>query len=260
MFYRESKMEKKDKLLSIDIERIHREYDDTLGHRKVGLLLNTGKNRVNRVMKKYNLIARKRKKKYHYHGKSNNQSAPNIANDKVFLESLPEMGIIYSDIFEFQLADQTKVRGCFALLKQTRQCLSLVFDYCMKASLVHQTIDNIELIDDRFLIWHDDQGKQYGADSTRKKIIQKGLVQSMSRPGTPTDNPFAERFVSTFKHAVCRKRKYYTFGEFLQQAKHWINFYNNQRPHEGINNLTPNQFASKNDWPIIPEINKLRVY
>jgi len=253
-------MEKKDKLLSLEIEKIHRDHDDTLGHKKIALLLKTGKNRINRVMKKYNLVARKRKKGYHYHGKINTPPAPNIANNETFLEILPDMGIIYSDIFEFQLADQTRVRGCFALLKQTRQCLSLVFDYSMKVTLVHQTIDNIEIIDDRFLLWHDDQGRQYGAHSTREKIIKKGLIQSMSRPGTPTDNPFAERFVSTFKHAVCRKRKYYTFGEFLQQAKSWINFYNNQRPHEGIDNLTPNQFAHENDWPIVAEINKLCVY
>ena len=50
---------------------------------------------------------------------------------------------MFSDIFEIQLADRTKVRGCFALWQRTRHCLSLAFDYQMRADLVVSTIDNV---------------------------------------------------------------------------------------------------------------------
>jgi len=107
------------------------------------------------------------------------------------------------------------VRGCFALLKQTRQILSLIFDYSIKASLVQATIDNISLHDDLY-IWHSDQGKQYGAEATINSVIDHGLIPSMSRAGTPTDNPFAERFVSSFKHAVVRRQQYENLGSLLR--------------------------------------------
>jgi hypothetical protein len=222
-----------------------------------------GKNSVKRVMHKYGLKPRKRTNKYHYHGKTNLPPAPNLANGEDYRDNL-DIGVIYSDIFEFKLADYSKVRGCFALLRQTRQVLSLVFDYAIKDDLVLSAIDNMQVVTtanrEHYLILHSDQGKQYGSKNTRVKIIQKGLIQSMSRPGTPTDNPFAERFVSTFKGAVVRRKSYPTLGEFLSTAQKWINFYNNSRPHEGTNNLPPNVFAKKYDWPVVPKITNLSVH
>src|SRR5690348_12140190 len=62
---------------------------------------------------------------------------------------------------------------------------------------------------------------------------------SMSRAGTPTDNGYAERFVGVFKLAGASRRPYHNLGEFLQAAKAWINFYYLERPHEGLDNLSP---------------------
>jgi len=257
MFYYQSKMAVRDKQVAIRIEQLHEELDDTLGHKKLAPLLGMGKNRVWRVMKKYGLKPRMRKKGYHYHGKSTTLQ-PNLANQEDYKESL-DHGIVFSDIFEFRLADSCVVRGCFALLKQTRQVLSLIFDYSIKASLVQATIKAIDFLPPEAKIWHSDQGKQYGAEKTIEQVVAKGLTPSMSRAGTPTDNPFAERFVSTFKHAVVRRRSYYTLGDFLDTAKQWINFYNDKRPHEGIENLSPNGYALKYDWPIVPTITRLTV-
>ncbi len=264
MFYQINKTDIKDLAIYQKIMKIYEEVDDTLGHKKIGPLLGISKNRAHRIMKKTGVAPRRRKSKYHYSGKTNLPPAPNLANEELHRDSFDE-GIIFSDIFEFKLKDQTKIRGCFALLKQTKQALALVFDYFMNAQLVTSTIDSCTTLDlnsnnEHYLIWHDDQGKQYGAQVTRDKLLEKGLLHSMSRPGTPTDNPYAERFVSTFKHSVVRRQPYYTFGDFLFQAEKWINFYNNQRPHESINNLPPNTFAKIHGWPVVSKISKMTVY
>lgn len=252
-FYYKSKLEIKDKNLANQIEDLHDNKDDTLGHKKLAKILSTGKGRVRRVMKKYGIVARKKKKKYDYPGKTNN-IFPNIAGN------VDEAGrykdILFSDIFEFKLADNTKVRGCFILRKSTRQILSIVFDYSMHASLVVEAIDKskITILDANTLLWHSDQGKQYGAEITVEVLTQFKLTLSMSRAGTPTDNAFAERFVGIFKLAVVEKRKYNTLGDFLKEAEKWINFYNNGRPHEGIDMMTPNKFAEKNNIKTVPLI------
>lgn len=249
-------LEHKDKTLVNLITATHEEDDDTLGHKKLAKLLGVNKKRVLRVMRKYGIKARKRTNKYHYHGKTA-LAQPNLANQEDTRESL-DQGIVFSDIFEFKLTDGSIVRGCFALLKQTRQILSLVFDYSIKASLVQATIDNISWQDDLY-IWHSDQGKQYGAQATINKVIDRGLLPSMSRAGTPTDNPFAERFVSSFKHAVVRRQQYPNLGSLLVVAEKWINFYNQRRPHESLNQLSPNQYAQKYGWKQVPNISQLTV-
>lgn len=255
-FYRPSVLAGKDKALAVEIEKIHEEEDDTLGHKKLAPLLGTGKNRVLRVMKKYGIKARKRSRKYQYAGRTD-IVFENLANDATV--RLHAVGIIFSDIFEFKLADGTRIRGCFALKKEARQILSLIFDYSMRADLVVTTIQRIDVVDPES-IWHTDQGKQYGAGVTIAALLERGFIASMSRAGTPTDNPFAERFVGSFKHAVVRRRKYETLGSFLEAAKQWINFYNNKRPHESLGQIAPNDFAKKNNMRTVPYLTNLSVY
>ncbi len=60
---------KKDKALAVCIEGLH-EQDDTMGHRKLAVLLKAGKNRVKRVMKKYGIQAQRKRKRDVYPGKA----------------------------------------------------------------------------------------------------------------------------------------------------------------------------------------------
>jgi transposase InsO family protein len=265
--YLKRKQAQKDKQVAVAIEAWH-EKDDTMGHRKLGALLHMGKNRVKRVMKKYEIAARRKRKKYVYPGKTSS-TVPNLLRestsqtpqaeqaetqnreDQLALAGLTE--IIFSDIFEVQLADHTKVRGCFALWKQTRHILAIAFENHMRADLVVSTIDLIEHVIPG-TIFHSDQGSQYGAEQTRAALLQKGFIRSMSRAGTPTDNGFAERFVGQFKLSVAERRSYHTLGMFLQAAEDWINFYNHLRPHESLDDLSPDQFAQLNGLPVAEPI------
>ncbi len=75
-------------------------------------------------------------------------------------------------------------------------------------------------------IWPNTIEKRHVKEQTRTALLTKGFVRSMSRAGTPTDNGYAERFVGIFKLAIAERRSYRTRGEFLREAEHWINFYN----------------------------------
>jgi hypothetical protein len=77
--YLQGKQAEKDKQVTVAIELWH-EHDDTLGHRKLAVLLKMGKNRVKRVMKKYGIAARRKKKRYVYPGKASS-IAPNLLRE-----------------------------------------------------------------------------------------------------------------------------------------------------------------------------------
>jgi putative transposase len=247
--YLQGKQAAKDKQVAVAIETWH-EKDDTLGHRKLAVLLKTGKNRVKRVMKKYGLTTRRKRKKYLYPGKAKS-IVPNLLRKAKEQETQEVQEVMFSDIFEVVLADKTKVRGCFALWKRTRHILALAFDYSMRAELVVSTINQIQFSVPR-TIFHSDQGSQYGAEQTRSALCEKGFIRSMSRAGTPTDNGYAERFVGTFKLSVAERRRYQTLGQFLHAAQEWVNFYNQMRPHEGLANCSPDQFALSHGLPSAP--------
>ncbi len=246
--YLQRKRPLKDKRVAVAIEQWH-ELDDTLGHRKLAVLLGMGKNRVNRIMHKYGITARRKKKRYVYPGKTD-QVAPNLVKA---LEQSSPTEVVFSDIFEVRLADGTRVRGCFALWKRTRHILALAFDYRMQAELVVKTIEMVPF-EVPTAIFHSDQGKQYGAAQTRKLLLEKGFVRSMSRAGTPTDNGYAERFVGLFKLAVAERQPYRTLGDFLRAAQQWVNFYNTTRPHESLDYRSPDQFAQEQQLNSVPQI------
>jgi len=77
--YLKRKQAPKDKQVATAIEHWH-EQDDTMGHRKLAALLKMGKNRVKRVMKKYGIEARRRKKRSIYPGKAK-RIVPNLLRD-----------------------------------------------------------------------------------------------------------------------------------------------------------------------------------
>ena len=77
--YLQRKQATKDKQVATAIEKWH-EQDDTMGHRQLAALLKMGKNRVKRVMKKYGIEARRRKKRYIYPGKASS-IVPNLVRD-----------------------------------------------------------------------------------------------------------------------------------------------------------------------------------
>lgn len=243
-----SKQAVKDKQVAVAIEQWH-EKDDILGHRKLAALLHMGKTRVRRVMHTYGIEARSPGKTYVSPGKAR-EIAPNL------IRELPEdrlAAVVFSDIFEIKLADRTKVRGCFTLWKRTRHILGLAFEYHMRAELVSAALQTLAF-EVPEAIFQSDQGKQFGAESTRQFLLEKGFQISMSRAGTPTDKGSAERFVGLFKLAVAKRCRYQTLGEFLRAAQEWVQFSNSLRPHESLNYRSPDQYAQEHGLPTVPSI------
>lgn len=251
-------MDDKDKAVAEKIRKIYEDKDDTLGSIPLAKLLGKSRTTVERVMQKYGIEPRAEKKSYQYPGRAS-ETFENLLRQKHI--DLEDYEIVFSDILQFKLADGSKVYCCFAIRKKTRQILSFVYGYSMPADLVVDTLNRIDLVDlsEAEVIWHTDQGKQYGAGITVGKLLEMGFTASMSRAGTPTDNAIAERFVRTFKHAVVRKYAYETIGQFANEAEKWLNFYNQERPHRSLKLNSPNEFAVKENLDIVSYLTLNRV-
>jgi transposase InsO family protein len=117
----------------------------------------------------------------------------------------------------------------------------------MEAGLVRKSLTRIDLVVDLSnipVIFHSDQGSQYGAETTVDILTELKFERSMSRPGTPTDNGISERFVRTFKDSVVKRYKYSNLEEFQDFATKWLNFYNITRPHFSLKDKSPNEYAT----------------
>ena len=270
-YYYKPRLPEKDRIVAEHIRRIYREDDDTLGAKKLAKQISQegvvdGKpvnhKRIARVMRAQEISSRPKKAKYRYPGKTAEpftNLVRAITKYEIELHPIAERApeVLRSDILEGRLADGSKVYVTFAWRETTAQVLSLVIDWRMKADLVAATLSRIPEQMKSYLkhvIWHSDQGGQYGSDAVIDELVKLNFLASMSRAGTPTDNGHAERMVGEFKHAVLRRMSYQTIGQLLQEAERWINYYNERRPHGRLKYKSPNAYARENGLGEVPLI------
>lgn len=92
---------------------------------------------------------------------------------------------------------------------------------------------------------HSDQGVQYAAKGYTQLLSDYGVDISMSEPGCPTQNAFAERFMRTFKEEHVDYSDYRDFDDARQQIGQWIeDVYMTQRIHSALDYLTPAEFEA----------------
>jgi putative transposase len=272
-YYYKLKLPARDQLIADHIERIHKDDDDTLGAKKLAKQISqeqpkpVNHKQVARIMKQQNIQSRPKKLRYIYPGKTAEPFA-NLtrAITKYELELHPNTErapeVLRSDILEGKLSDGSKFYVTFAWRETTAQILSLVIDWRMKAELIVQTLQRIPRVCTRHIqntlnrsvIWHSDQGSQYGSDAVIDELIRQDFIGSMSRAGTPTDNGAAERMVGEFKHAVLRRTSYKTIAQLLTEAEQWVNYYNERRPHGRLNYKSPNTYAEELGLGKVPYI------
>jgi len=100
------------------------------------------------------------------------------------------------------------------------------------------------------LVLHSDRGSQYASNQLLELSKEHGIRLSMSRTGNCYDNAVTESFFHTFK----TEHLYFTRFENRQQARTSIFdyielFYNRQRIHSTINNLSPMQYEQQRNLP-----------
>ena len=91
------------------------------------------------------------------------------------------------------------------------------------------------------LIFHSDRGSQYTAYQFQQLLLERSVQQSFSNPGRPHDNAVAESFFATLKREDFYRRDYKSEAEFKRGIASYVEFYNTQRPHRTLKNVTPCQ-------------------
>lgn len=96
------------------------------------------------------------------------------------------------------------------------------------------------------LIHHSDRGRQYCASGYQALMKQFRMQPSMSRRGNCYDNAPMESFWGTLKNEWVHHRRYTTREEAKADITEYIEiFYNRQRRHSKLGNLSPAVFAQQ---------------
>ena len=93
-------------------------------------------------------------------------------------------------------------------------------------------------------ILHSDQGSVYSSLAYNKLVENYNIQRSMSRAGTPTDNPKIESINGWIKEELYIDIKIYKSENIFKSIDEFIWYYNHERPAFSLNYKTPHQYKT----------------
>ena len=114
--------------------------------------------------------------------------------------------------------------------------------WCSVECLI-KAFDTLAEEDKTGLIHHSDRGVQYVSAAYTSLLLDAGIKISMTESGDPKDNAIAERINNTLKNELFRDIKFHSIAEVRKAMHKAVEFYNNERPHMSLNNMTPHEAA-----------------
>ena len=215
----------------------------TMELRRQGSAVN--KKRVARLMREDNLLA-VRQRKFVVPTTDSNHPYP------VYLNLAARMTI--TGINQLWVADITYIR-----LREQFVFLAVIIDVYSRRAVAHAVSERIDsqltlaaleqAIDKREplpgLVHHSDRGVQYAAETYRRRLRERGLVPSMSRPGNPYDNAFCESFMKTLKVEEIYCSEYRNIEDLRFHMDDFIeHYYNERRLHSALGYRSPAEFEA----------------
>jgi len=96
------------------------------------------------------------------------------------------------------------------------------------------------------VIFHSDRGTEYAGYAFRDRLAGRGIVQSMNRPKTMTDNAYVESFFHSMKSDVIHGHPQRTPDELEAVVRRYITRYNRTRIHSSLNYRSPIDYERAN--------------
>lgn len=98
----------------------------------------------------------------------------------------------------------------------------------------------------RGVVFHSDRGSEYGGYLYRDRLALDGMVQSMNRPKTMTDNAHVESFFHTLKTEAIHGHRFRTCSDLDRAVRRYIAHYNRRRPHSALDYHSPIDYERTN--------------
>jgi putative transposase len=95
-------------------------------------------------------------------------------------------------------------------------------------------------------IFNTDQGAQFTSDAFTSVLKDAGVRISMDGKGRWIDNVFIERLWRSLKYEEVYLKAYETVAEAIRGIGDYFDLYNEERPHQALARLTPNEAYTGN--------------
>jgi len=124
----------------------------------------------------------------------------------------------------------------------TREVLAIEVDTSLSSRRIIRTLERV--INQRGLPMavRADNGPEFTSHHFEGWCREKQIDIRFIQPGKPMQNGYIERFNRLYREAVLDAYLFFDLYQVRQLTDEWMEEYNYRRPHEGLDNLTPNEW------------------
>ena len=136
-----------------------------------------------------------------------------------------------------------------------REALTIAVDFSLTAERVVRELEQIAAHRGYPLKLRTDNGPEFIALALADWAEAHGVTLEFIKPGKPMQNGFIERFNRSYREAVLDMFVFQSLEEVREETEKWLKEYNEERPHEALDDLTPREYlltktseVSTYDW------------
>ena len=253
-----SRQQSKSELLNIQITEyvkvLYEKSNGVLGYRQMCININREKTgelphrinvkRVRRIMRILGLKSVIRKKRPDYVKSTPEFTAENVLN-RDFKATVPfEKWLTDVTEFKYYVGAEVKKLYLSAILDlYDRRIIAYTIGDSNNNELVFTMFDEARsLYPDAKPIFHSDRGFQYTSRTFHNKLVDAGMIQSMSRVGRCLDNAPMEGWWGILKSEMYYLKKFTSREELVSAIENYIHFYNTRRYQKRLNCMTPCEY------------------
>lgn len=222
-----------DDALKAGIEGVMAEHA-AYGHRRVAVALGRNRKAVRRVMRKFGLRPRLRRR--FRPAKPDGLGRPESPVPNVLAGSRPLFpNAVWAGDFTYVWLLGRFWYVATVIDVRTREVVGWSVANHHTAALVMEAFrDAVRRAGTAPAWFHSDQGSEYDAEAFAALLALHGTGQSMSRKGCPWQNGFQESFYSNFKLELGDAGRFAHEGELIEAVHGQIAYYNNRRIHSAL--------------------------
>lgn len=100
------------------------------------------------------------------------------------------------------------------------------------------------------LYFHTDQGTVYSSKAFNQALLDYNIIRSMSRAGTPTDNPIIESINGWIKAQIKCDFKINEWDSLREFLNYYVHYFNHERPSYKLGYKNPAQFTHEQGFKL----------
>ncbi len=146
------------------------------------------------------------------------------------------------DFMSDSMVGNRKFRTFNVMDDGSREVLAIEIDTSLSAKRVIRTLQQIIGYRGKPRMIRTDNGPEFTSKDFELWCTDNEIKLQFIQPGRPMQNGYIERFNRLYREAVLDAYLFFELNEVRILTAEWIEEYNNRRPHESLQNQTPNEW------------------